>query len=56
VKSGSQRKSTSEARHVPKPFVTRLALPAVVALIAATAVAVGASFFYDPPDALQFVV
>jgi hypothetical protein len=41
---------------MPKPFVTRLALPVVVALIAATAVAVGAAFLYDPPDALQFVV
>src|SRR5580765_7462658 len=46
----------SEARHMPSRFVTRLAFPLVIVLIAAAVVAVSAAFFYDPPDALQFVV
>jgi len=49
-------KSTSEARHMQKSFVARLAFLLVIALIAAAIVAVGAAFFHDVPYELQFVV
>jgi hypothetical protein len=39
-----------------KDFVTRLAFPLGVGLIAAAVVAMGSAFYFDEPDAVQFVV
>jgi len=39
-----------------KDFVTRLAFPLVIALVAAAVVVAGAAFFLDSPAELQFIV
>jgi calcineurin-like phosphoesterase family protein len=39
-----------------KEFMTRLAFPLAVALIAAAVVAMGSAFYFDEPDSLQFIV
>ena len=39
-----------------KGSVARLAFPLAVALIAAAVVAMGSAFYFDEPDALQFIV
>jgi hypothetical protein len=39
-----------------KEFMTRLAFPLAVALIAAAVVAMGSAFYFDEPESIQFIV